>query len=138
VSTANDLRHALHSFLGDEQYRKFVQQGLHRGRLRFWQQDAWAKFVAARPEMSVALQELESALHVCHVHGDELCPDTAEVFHGCVDLVQSYCEVRNRLFPRSALDIVSTEGNPDFPDIVTVWYCPTCRTAYSAWHADHA
>lgn len=138
MPTASDLRDALHRFLGDEKFRKFVQQGLYRGRLRYWQENAWAEFLVARPEMSVPLHELDSALQVCHLHGDELCPDTVKVFHGCVDYVQSYCEVRNQLFPRAALDIVSTEGRAFSGDTVTVWFCPTCRSAYTAWHAKNA
>ena len=138
MPTGDDLRNALRSFLGDEQFRKFVEQGLYSGRLRYWQETAWAEFLGSRPEMRVDLDELASSLQVCHLHGDELCPDTVTVFHGCVDFVQSYCEVRNRLFPRAALDIVSTEGSPFPSDTFTVWYCPTCRRAYTDWHSKNA
>jgi hypothetical protein len=99
----------------------------------YWQEQEWAHFTAAHPEMAVNLGFLEAALRVCHLHGDELQPDSVEVFHGCMDLSPTYVEVRNRLFPHAALDLVSTEGRPLDADQADVWFCPTCRKAAAEW-----
>lgn len=135
MGNAAALREALAAFLGDGQYRKFVQQGVYRGRLRYWQEEAWGRFAAAHPEFVVGPDELAAALRVCHLHGDELRPDTAEVFHGCMDLVQWYVEARNRLFPHAAQDVVSTEGRPFEGDRIGVLFCPSCRAAREAWES---
>jgi hypothetical protein len=93
------LRQALATFLGDSQYRKFIHQGVRRGQLRYWQERVWEEFVAANPAFAVASDEREVALRVCHLHGDELLADTAEVFRGHMDFTEWYVEDRNRLFP---------------------------------------
>lgn len=135
MADAAELRQALAAFLGDAQYRKFVQQGVRRGRLRYWQEEAWGRFAAAHPEMAVGPDELAAALMVCHLHGDPLQPDTAEVFQGCMDLARWYVEARNRLFPLAAQDVVSTEGRPFEGDRVAVLFCPSCRAARAAWES---
>src|SRR5436305_10464151 len=101
MATAAALRQALADFLGEERFRKFVRQGIHRGRLRFWQEQEWARFTAAHPESAVSLEELAVALRICELHGQELLPDTVEVFRGCIDHTQWYGEARQRLFPHA-------------------------------------
>jgi hypothetical protein len=108
VADEAELRRALAAFLGDAQYRKFVRQGVHRGRMRYWQEEAWGRFTAAHPELAIGPDELASALQVCHLRGDALRADTAPVFRGCIDLASWYVEARNRLFPHAAQDVVST------------------------------
>ena len=135
MAEAAKLRRALAAFLGDAQYQKFVQQGVHHGRMRYWQEQAWGQFTAAHPDFAVNQDELANALRVCHVHGDELQPDTVEVFHGCMDLVQSYVDARYRLFPHAEQDVVSTEGRRFEGDRIEVWFCPSCRAARAAWEA---
>jgi hypothetical protein len=103
--------------------------------MRYWQEQAWARFTAAHPEFAVAADELAAALRVCHLHGDELRPDTAEVFHGNLDLERSYVEVRARLFPNAAQDVVSTEGQPFEGDRIGVLFCPSCRISRADWDA---
>src|SRR4051794_27068602 len=98
------LRQAFAAFLGEERFRAFVRQlaapemylgrpGSHwppesiqpdrpRG-LRYWQQQEWSRFTATHPEFATSAEELARALRICEVHGRELLPDTAEVFHGC-------------------------------------------------------
>jgi hypothetical protein len=129
------VRQALAAFLGEERLRKFVRQGVGRGRLRFWQEQEWGRFTAAHPEFAVGLEELAVALRVCALHGQELLPDTVEVFHGCRDYADWYIEARNRLFPYAASDPWSTEGAPFEGDRIGVWYCPTCRQAKAEWEA---
>lgn len=127
------LRQALSEFLGEGRYRKFVQQGFRRGRLLYWQEQEWVRFTAAHPEPAVRLGLLEAALRVCHLHGDELRPDTVEVFQGCRDFSPSYLEIRNRFFPHAALDSVFTEGRSLDADHADVWFCPTCRKEADEW-----
>lgn len=129
------LRLAFADFLGEERFRKFVRQGLRRGRLRFWQEEAWSLFITAHPEFAVSLDELRVALRVCEVHGRELLPGTAKVFHGCRDYADHYIKARNELFPHAMSGPVSTEGAAFTGDSVEVWYCPECRDAEVAWRA---
>src|SRR5438270_12026926 len=97
------LRQTLSEFLGEDRYRKFIQQVFRRGRLPYWQEQEWARFTAAHPEMAVDLASLKAALRVCHLHGDELQPDLVDVLDACIDLSSSYVEARNRLFTHAAL-----------------------------------
>ena len=136
MAEAAALRQALAIFLGDERFRKFVQQGVHRGRLRFWQEQEWDRFATTHPEFAVTLEDLEIALRICELHGQELLPDTVEVFHGCRDYAQWYIEARNRLFPHATSDSWSTEGTPFEGDRVGVWYCPACREAKAEWESN--
>jgi hypothetical protein len=131
------LRAAFAAFLGDAKFRKFVRQGFHRGRLRYWQQEEWDRFLSAHPEFSVSMGELEAALRICELHDEELLPDTAEVFRGNLDYADWYIEARNRLFPHAAEDMVATEGAPISGERVAVFYCPACRAAKAEWQARH-
>src|SRR5438046_2361249 len=97
------LRQALAGFMGADRFRKFVQQFGQAGRLRFWQEEVWGRFVAAHPELAVSVDELRVALRVCELHGCELLSDRVEVSRGCIDYAKRYIHARNRLFPRAAL-----------------------------------
>jgi hypothetical protein len=66
------LRRVFGVFLGDERFRKFVHQGFRRGRLRYWQEQEWNRFIAVHPEFAISTEELEVALRVCELHGQEL------------------------------------------------------------------
>lgn len=129
------LRHALARFLGPERFRKFVQQGYLRGRLRFWQEQVWEEFVNHHLEWAGALEDLPAAIRICELHGDELCRDTVGVIQGYVDYSQEYVDARNRLFPHAAIGPISTEGGPFEGNQIEVWYCPACRDAYAAWES---
>lgn len=133
MAEAAILRQALAAFLGEERFRKFVRQGVRRGRLRYWQAQEWARFTAAHPESAVSLEELEAALRVCELHGRELLPDSVGVIRACVDYADGYIEAWNRLFPHAAPGPVSTEGAPFEQNRVDVWYCPVCREARTKW-----
>jgi hypothetical protein len=131
---ASKLRRALAQFLGENQYRKFVHEGVRRGRLRYWQQQSWDAFLAAHPEYAVTLDELSGAIRVCHLHGDELLPATVEVFHGCVDYSREFSQALVKYFPKCIMPF-STEGAPFDGDTKQVRYCPTCEIAASEWAA---
>ena len=130
-----ELRQALAAFVGDDKYRKFVQQGIRRGRMRYWQEQVWSQFTSEHPEFAVTTDELVAVLRVCHLHGDELRPDTVEVIHGHVDWAKWYTDALVRLFPNAAEDVVSTEGRPFESDRIEVWYCQSCREARAAWQS---
>jgi hypothetical protein len=132
---AIELRKAFAAFLGEERFRKFVAAGWRRGRLRFWQQKEWHRFCAARRDLKATLDELEVALRICELHGDELQPDEVALFHGCVDQAKQYIETRPRLFPHAAIGPISTEVAPIEGDRIAVWFCPSCRTAEAKWSA---
>lgn len=133
MADATALRQSLAEFLGGAQYRKFIEQINRNRRMLFWQEQEWSRFTAAHPEFEVSPAELAVALRVCHLHGDELRPDTAELFHGCIDRTNEYCEAWIRLFPHASLDMVPTGGQPFEGDRIGVWFCPSCREARAAW-----
>ena len=135
MAEAVALRQALADFLGDERFRKFVHQGVRRGRLRFWQEQEWDRFASAHPEFAVGLEELAVVLRICRLHGDELLPDTVEVFHGCRDYAKWYIEACNKLFPHASSAPWSTEGMPFDGDRIEVWYCRACRQAKAEWES---
>lgn len=135
MSRAEQLRRALAEFLGQERYRKFIQKAHRNGRLYYWQEREWDRFVEARPEFDVDDEERACCLRVCHLHGDELRPGTVAVFHGCLDWDPAYVEVRNRQFPNTRMDVVSSEGRSFKGDHVEVWFCPSCREARATWEA---
>ncbi|MBM4071337.1 MAG: hypothetical protein FJ271_20730 [Planctomycetes bacterium] len=132
------LRGALADFLGAERYRKFVQQFSSAGRLLFWQEQEWVRFVAAQPAFGVGRDDLALALRVCWLHGLELQPDTVEVIDGHVDNAVWYVRAKGAAFPCAASAPVYTEGAlfPTRP--AAVWFCPDCRKAEAAWRARHA
>jgi hypothetical protein len=133
MADAVELRQALAAFLGSDRFRKFVQQGVRQGRLRYWQEQEWGRFTAAHPEFAVNLAELAVAIRICELHGDELQPDTVEVLHGYIEYAAWYVQARNLLFPHAASGPVATEGAPVEEGQVGVWYCPACRQAEANW-----
>ena len=55
-------------------FRRFVRHCGTTGRPLFWQEEAWRRFVVARPEWAVTLDELRAALRFCDRHGGDLVP----------------------------------------------------------------
>lgn len=102
----------------------------------FWQEKDWNRFTDAHPEFAVGLDELAIALRICHLHGEELLPDTVPVFHGCLDYADSYIKAQIRLFPWAASDPWSTEGMPFDGERTDVWYCQACREAKAQWESE--
>jgi hypothetical protein len=153
------LRQALASFLGDDGYRKFVKH-LNSGRMRYWQEAAWGRFVSAHPEWAISEHELRMALRVCWVHEAELRPEAVEVVDLPDEVRRHYLVTGGFAFPtvadpgevpgyvryngpessdwcpyaRSTSVIKWTEGCP-FPSCtMDVWYCPECRRMYASEH----
>jgi hypothetical protein len=130
---AAKLRQALSTFLGADWFRGSVQRLWEKGRLRFWQERVWERFVRAHPEFAVGENERAVALRVCWVHGEELQQDA-------VDIVESDCYVRpyRAAFPFAASGPVYVEGAPFSHRAATVWFCPQCRKGAAEWHARQA
>ena len=126
MADTKDLRCALTSFLGEDRFRQFVAQGL-TPRMRYWQEKEWERFCSAHPEFAVSLEELEVALRICEVHGLELQPDTAALFHG--HLTYGPDPDRVRLYPHAANLPIATGGRPAKEFSTAVWYCQACRVA---------
>jgi hypothetical protein len=127
------LRQAITAFLGADQFRKLVVQVHRAGRLRYWHEEEVSRFRAAHPDLRFTTADLFVVLRVCELHGSELQPDTAEVIEGNIDYADWYIKARTRLFPNARSGPVYTEGAPAPSRIDSVWYCPECRSAASAW-----
>lgn len=67
------IRVSLKTFLGEEQYRKFLEAGV-REPLKDWQERAWEKFIERYPQLAVTATERFDALDVCPVHERALLP----------------------------------------------------------------
>jgi hypothetical protein len=107
---AASLRRQPAEFLGDKQFRKFVAELRHAGRLRFWQEEMWGRFTATHPEHSVSPATLLAALRVCELHGAELLPDDVPVVEGNIDYDRRYYRVRQEEFPNAAVGPIYTGG----------------------------
>jgi hypothetical protein len=64
---ASVLRACFKAFLGEQEYRKFLEAGSAEP-LKYWQEKAWEKFVSTHPEMNVTSTERREALDVCPTH----------------------------------------------------------------------
>jgi hypothetical protein len=133
MADAVALRRALADFLGVERFRKFVQQLRSTCRLRFWQEQEWGRFVAARPEFAIGEDELAVALRVCWLHGLKLQPDTVEVIDGQVEYADWYIRAKVAEFPCAASSPVWSAGCPLPTRSLGVWFCPECRRAEANW-----
>lgn len=127
-----ELRRALANQLGDERYRRFVKQGVRKGRLRYWQEAEWRRFTTECPHYSITLDELSVALRICYLHDDELQPGTVKTTPGMITFTKEYEWASANLFPRAA-DFFLAERFGDASEGVPVWYCPACRQAKAAW-----
>lgn len=136
------MRLALATFLGEERYRKFLRllntTCMHRGRLLFWQEDAWKEFVAAHPQWEMNYESLREQLRVCWVHGCELFGTRKRVYGPGVHLnyTREYTEVWSRMFPNSHEDLperVTAGGYPLPIELAEVWECPECCKARAKW-----
>jgi hypothetical protein len=131
MGNAAALREALAAFLGEERYRKFVKQGVAKGRLRFWQEEAWTQFTTTHPELDRSLEELAVALRVCWLHGAELLPGTAMVVDGQTHFDEGFLRTKATTFPCSGPAQVWYDGCQSRR--VNVWYCPECQRVEARW-----
>jgi hypothetical protein len=115
--------------IGQEEYRRFLEAGV-AGRLRYWQEQLISRFVLAHPELSLAAGELEHALRVCEVHGDELVEGNVPGLAADIDYVKP--PESGSLFPKANISPIGL-GSGAIERPVSVWFCPSCRRAYETW-----
>ena len=131
------FRQAFASFVGDEQFKKFVVSGVRQGRLRYWQTQLWQQFLQARPEFDCRLEELADCLRICPLHHEELRTGVETVTQA-ESLPQRFVDIRSALFPYA---IVNAAGEPlkqickQPTEPIPIWYCPTCHAIASGWKA---
>src|SRR5262249_5424681 len=134
-------------FLGDERYRKFVQQLNRPGarRLRFWQEDAWAKFVSEHPEFAATQDELRAALCDSEVLGCELSVVDKELmkeFMALAEAVSDGLRLRTSMNRRQSISVCQfiiwpAFTNPISWDVVDELYADERTRLYrSCWRDD--
>src|SRR5687768_6972935 len=93
------LRLDFRDFLGPERFRRFVFQLNRRHRLRTWQEEIVAEFLATHPEYApLGRTELLASFAICEVHGNELQSYLVPVRHGHVDYSRDYTQAWSSLF----------------------------------------
>ena len=143
MADAVAMRAVLAAYLGAERYREFVRQTSRfsrgAGRLRFWQEEAWAEFTRLHPQFAVPFDRLCEALRVCWVHGCEL-ELVARVVHAPgvhISYDREYERVWGTLFPYSPPQLA--ESGWPFPAVLAeVESCPECVRARATWERQHA
>lgn len=119
------LRACLKAFLGEPEYRKFLEAGATEP-LKFWQERAWEKFIAEYPEMAVTSEERASALDVCPAHEAALLAGFTDSPEGRTFV--NTPEMRRR-FPNAPLMPLLAVG------VNRVKYCPQCISAKNEYFA---
>jgi hypothetical protein len=115
------LRVSLKTFLGEAQYRKFLEAGA-RDPLKHWQEQAWQEFIERYPQLEVTATERMDALDVCPVHECGLLRGLTESTIG-MEIDPAPCPERRELFPRAPLLGLKPDG------LMPVRYCPQCVAA---------
>ncbi|MCE4557196.1 hypothetical protein [Pelomonas cellulosilytica] len=115
----NALRASLKAFLGEQEYRKFLEAGA-ADPMKFWQEKSWERFVAEHPEMAIGSDERASALDVCPAH-------EAPLLAGFTDSPEGHTFTNTpemqRDFPRAPLMPLLVAG------VCRVKYCQLCISA---------
>ena len=113
------LRAVLRTFLGDRDYRRFLDAGVCSP-LKYWQERVWCKFVELHPELAVSDSEREEMLSVCPVHGSCLLVGyTADIDSGMDFAPSSPYALHN--YPRAPLLRLIDGVGPR-----RVLYCESC------------
>ena len=98
-----ELRTAFRRFAGEARFRKFVravsQAGPKKGRLFYWQERLWNKFVSTVPEASKTQDEILRAFSICDLHGCELQLAESSESPAEVRETPEYAEAFQALFP---------------------------------------
>jgi len=125
------LREAFAQFLGKEQFRKFAKQGMHNGRMRFWQESLWKRFIAANPDYVSFEKELQAAIRICEIHGDDLLRGEVPIVRRKTRLLTRLLETNHgaaaRYYPNSNSSPFFVGDENVEGETHEVWYCPTCR-----------
>lgn len=129
IMTGETLRSKFAAEVGQRDYQRFLVAGV-TGRLRFWQERMISNFMLAHPELNLLPGELETALRVCEVHGDELVPGSVPGVAAEIDYAHN--AESKALFPRANVGPVGLgTGATERP--IPIWFCASCRRAYAEW-----
>jgi len=125
------LREAFAQFLGKEQFRKFAKQGMPNGRMKFWQESLWKKFIDSNPDYASFENELQAAIRICDIHGEELLRGEVPIVRGKIRLLERLLgtnfDAMSRYFPNSNSAPFFVGDQNVEGETHEVWYCPTCR-----------
>lgn len=125
------LRARLREFVGGEHYQKYVERA-GMGRLQWWQEREWARFVAQYPEFVVSSTHLLRILQICPLHGTSLQADRIAVRP--VEADDRYFEGAMLLdFPLAHSGWIASHRMVWVDDQQDVLFCSDCRAAEAAW-----
>jgi hypothetical protein len=145
-----ELRRAFAAFAGDDRFRAFVRAlnaaPVSLTRLRYWQGELWAAFVAADPRWPADFAAAREAFRVCEVHGCELARDAVHAPAGQIQWRHTQspdCGFPDfppafAAFPYSGWGVDPSAWAGAGTRLVEVWYCPECRRLRAAWEAKQA
>jgi hypothetical protein len=138
------VRRAFRSFAGDHQFHAFVRAlniaPLSLKRLRYWQQDLWAAFVALHPALPADFGEVREAFRVCEVHDCHMLRDAVHAPAGQIQNRET--QSPDHRFPAElpgiqdcpydgwGVDPLECEGCGT--RLMEIWYCPECRKKRAA------
>jgi len=124
-----NVRNEFLRFCGPRQFRKFARSLVKLSehpptfdRLRYWQDSLWCKFHARFPDSPVAVNDIGTCLHWCHLHDTALI---AGAGHQPVDLRRS-----------QSFALACDEGFPHGYGWL-VYHCSSCRASCIDWIARH-
>jgi hypothetical protein len=130
---------AFRSFAGDQQFRTFVRDlniaPLSLKRLRYWQEDLWAEFVALHPAVPADFGTVREAFRVCEVHDCQLLRDVVHAPAGQIQSRETHSPDHPfpdelpgiRDCPYSGWGVDPFEWQGCGTQLMEIWYCPECR-----------
>lgn len=125
------LRTKLREFVGDERYEKYIERA-GMGRLQWWQEREWARFVADNPEFVVSSTHLLRILQICPLHETSLQSDHIAVRP--VPAYDNYFEAAQEVdFPFAKSGWVQSHRIGWIDAEEDVLFCPDCRSVEAAW-----
>jgi hypothetical protein len=121
-----EIRTAFRKFVGEERFRKFVravsQRYPEKGRLFFWQEQLWDKFVSTVAGVGAGQDEIPRAFCICDVHDCELeQPPTNDALIEIRDTPE-YGQALETLFPLA---------------VSRYFVCSRCRFDRQRWISEH-
>lgn len=125
------LRTELQAFVGADVYARFIARA-DLGRLQWWQEREWERFVVEHPRFAVSAPHLLRILQVCPLHGTSL--QAAHVVSRPAPASEHYFEAATQVeFPCARSGWVPSERLEFAPAQADVLYCRDCRRAEAAW-----
>jgi hypothetical protein len=127
LMNAPEIRAAFRNFVGEDRYRRFVQQVVRdtptAHQLRFWQDSLWREFVAVARDAPTELPEIRQVFVWCYVHDQPL--DASPAWHNQPVLP----------WPKKMKDGRIEALPQQFPFSFGEYTCRTCLRTYDQWLA---